>query len=520
MREKSNTICSAQYSSQKDVRYELAAFVALVTIVSLLLRFYRVSEQSLWMDEVASFNNTVAFETGGMAGLATVDHIAPLHSMMLWLVTRFGPPSEFILRLPSVIFGVATVPVFSWLVHDMFRNSKLTAIAAVLICISPFAIWYSQEARMYSSYLFFSVALLALSWRASERPFGIVLWLSLVIISTLGLYTHHFTALLIFAFSLCFLGRAGLFSARLWAWGSSQAVAVALFLYWMYLTSEKLGAAAGTAKPMFPLWIPYTIFSFSFGPTLGPSIADIRNMGVRSLVSYQGAIAAAAALCLAYLIYRGLREVLRGETRRAGIWCIVWLGLPMLLGILATQITNISYNPRYVIASFPALLIVLAAGLSAMRSKVSDYVVAIAMTFFMVIALSNHYWNPAYAREDVRPVASLLNSSFQPGSVLVANNSRIRPILLHYGARLPDNVLQLDPGPSRSAPNLNEIAAEVKRTIAQPGAKVWLIQYRSWESDPDFMLKAVLDESGQLMETQSWPGVSLRIYSSNSKGNS
>jgi predicted membrane-bound mannosyltransferase len=124
------------------------------------------------MDEVASFMDATAFGREGLAGLAAADHIAPLHAILIWLTTLVSAPTESVLRIPSVIFGAAVVPVFGWLVYDMFRDRRLAAVGTLLMCCSPYAIWYSQEVRMYSLYLFFSVVFVTLSWKVFERRFA------------------------------------------------------------------------------------------------------------------------------------------------------------------------------------------------------------------------------------------------------------------------------------------------------------------------------------------------------------
>ena len=470
------------------------------------------------MDEVASLQNARAFGRDGLGGLAASDHIAPLHSIMLWLVTFGSEASESLLRLPSLVFGVMTVPAFAWIVFDMFRSAKFTAIATALICVSPYAIWHSQEARMYAPYLFFSVVFVALSWRAARGPFGSAIWVAMVCFATLGLYTHHFMAFLIGSFGLYFFARDGLFNPRAWSWALGIGVAAILFSYWIYLTADKINASAGTAKPSFVLWVPYTLLTFSLGQTLGPSIAAIRGAGIASLISSQGALAGLGGLCVAYLMYQGMREVLKHETRAAGIWCVAWMGIPVFLGTLATQISNITYNPRYVIVSLPPVLIILASGmLASIRSGGVGRGVVVVFATLTSIALANLYWNPAYAREEVRPLARMLESRAQPEPLVVVDNSRIWPVLMHYGANVPSQALQLEPSGARSAPNLNVVAAALEKVIKRPGAKIWLIQYRPWEADPDGVLQKTLDGMSQLKEVHSWPGVTLRVYDASSR---
>jgi 4-amino-4-deoxy-L-arabinose transferase-like glycosyltransferase len=500
-------------SSAGAIQFDLIASILALTAAGFLLRCYGLGTQALWMDEVASLGNAAAFGSGGLAALAAADHVAPLHSILLWLVTLVGGSGETVVRVPSAIFGAAVIPVFAWVVFDMFRDARLTVAASLLMCCSPYAIWYSQEARMYSLLLLLSVVFVGLSWWASKQPARAMHWIALAGITALGLYTHHFMALIVCAFGVYLLGRFGLRSTQFWYWATSQALSLSLFLYWIYLTSNKLGAAAGVPKPAFVLWIPYTLFSFTFGRTLGPSVAEIHEAGIGSLLSLQSVWVGLAVICAAYLIYRGIGEILRSERQQAGLWCIVWIVVPIFLAILATQVTNISYNPRYIIVSLSPLIIVLAAGvLSVLRSGGPAVSSVIGLAAFIMVALGNLYWNPAYAREDVRPLARMLATEFQPSDIMVMDNSRIWPVLLHYGAPTPTRILQIGSGRTPVSDSLHTADAEIQHLITDPGARIWLVQYRSWETDRQRVLQAILDKFGPATDVKSWPGVSLRIY--------
>jgi uncharacterized membrane protein len=470
------------------------------------------------MDEVYSVVDAAAFGSGGLTGLAAVDHVAPLHPILIWFVTLVSTPTESLLRMPSVISGAAVVPAFGWLVYEMFRNRTLAVVSSLLMCFSPYAIWYSQEARMYSLLLFFSVVFVSLNWRVLERQPGPTLWILIAGVSILGLYTHHYMALLILAFGVYLLHRLGVFNARLWWWTSAQALALGFFSYWIYLTPEHLNAVAGTPKPMLALWVPYTLLSFSFGPTLGPSIVEIHELGIASLLSYKGALVGAAALCGAFLIYRGLNEILKEETRQAGIWCAIWLIVPVFLAVLVTQFTNVSYNTRYVIISLPALMIVLAVGVtSILRSGGAAVGAVIALVALNGIALCNLYWNPDYAREDLRPLERMLNADLETNDLLVLGNSRMLNVLHYYGARLPGQMLYVEPSGLPVAHDLDHTVAELEKVLKYPEINIWLIQYRAWEVDSNHTLQTILDKWGRVKEAHSWPGVSLRIYGPGAK---
>ena len=68
------------------------------------------------------------------------------------MTVRLFGTSEFAVRLPSLIAGVALVPSMCW-VGRVLYDRRTGWVAAVLAAIAPFGVWYSQEARMYSLFM-------------------------------------------------------------------------------------------------------------------------------------------------------------------------------------------------------------------------------------------------------------------------------------------------------------------------------------------------------------------------------
>src|ERR1043166_5034205 len=64
--------------------------------------------------------------------------------------------NEFSLRLPSVLFGVATIPMTYWFGRTLF-NARVGLLAALLIALSVWEIEVSRYARAYAVYQFFYV---------------------------------------------------------------------------------------------------------------------------------------------------------------------------------------------------------------------------------------------------------------------------------------------------------------------------------------------------------------------------
>ncbi len=77
----------------------------------------------------------------------------PLYYWLLWPWTKLFGTTEITLRGFSLLFGMLLLPSIFWITKKLF-NERSAWLASILYTISPFAILYSSEARMYSLFGF------------------------------------------------------------------------------------------------------------------------------------------------------------------------------------------------------------------------------------------------------------------------------------------------------------------------------------------------------------------------------
>ena len=75
---------------------------------------------------------------------------------MAWLAAQAGHP-PFSLRLPSVLLGAASVPVV-YALGALTVGRRAGLVAAVVMAVAPFSLFYGTEARAYSALMFFTAA--------------------------------------------------------------------------------------------------------------------------------------------------------------------------------------------------------------------------------------------------------------------------------------------------------------------------------------------------------------------------
>src|SRR5690349_1103105 len=98
-------------------------WVAALSVLALLLRLYELDLHGLWYDEIAS----VEIAQRG-PGPAFTDRFGgmlvqtPMHYVLVWLTTLPADPTTttVLVRLPSLLAGVLTVPVVYALGKEIF----------------------------------------------------------------------------------------------------------------------------------------------------------------------------------------------------------------------------------------------------------------------------------------------------------------------------------------------------------------------------------------------------------------
>ena len=184
--------------------------VALFTLLGLAVRLYRLDARGLWFDEV-TFAYSVRLNTPG-----EVLHLnslfgdqSPLSFFLTWLVRGLGG-SEWVVRLPFVIAGTLTIPAIYLLGRELARP-RVGLVAALLFALSPFAVFYSQDAHPYAPLLLFTTLQMLFAYRAAAYGRWHD-WASLCVASILNLYNDYIglitSAVVALFVALALLGKA------------------------------------------------------------------------------------------------------------------------------------------------------------------------------------------------------------------------------------------------------------------------------------------------------------------------
>ena len=164
-----------------------------LTVLGLILRLYHISEISLWLDEALT-NYYAHLSFLDIVKIMVTENNPPLFYWIEHILVIFGN-SEFILRFVPAIIGTMTIPVFYFLGRE-FYNRDVGIIAATLLTVSTFHIYYSQEARSFTLLLcIFSVALYF--YLKALRTNSLNSWLIFGFFSALACWTHYYAFVMV-----------------------------------------------------------------------------------------------------------------------------------------------------------------------------------------------------------------------------------------------------------------------------------------------------------------------------------
>ena len=131
-------------------------FLLLVTAVGIALRVAGLG-QDLWIDELATLDDLRAMSPGDLVSSYTSANQHVLNSLLVWASIRIFGEAEWSVRLPALLFGVATIPAMYWL-GRLARLGRGAALGgSALLALSYHHIWFSQNARGYTGYILFSL---------------------------------------------------------------------------------------------------------------------------------------------------------------------------------------------------------------------------------------------------------------------------------------------------------------------------------------------------------------------------
>jgi mannosyltransferase len=385
--------------------------LGVLTLLAFALRL-ALLDQGLFGDELWTYRIVTENDLAGVFSdvYDTNEITPPLHFVLSWGAGQIGDSTIWI-RVPSLIFGTATIPVAYLLGRRVFGEAT-GLLAGALLALSPFAIFYSIEARGYAT-MAFLVALSTLALlKALDGGRG-TWWIVYAVSACAALYTHYMAVFAVVA-------QAGwafwAYRDRLRTLAIVHAAIVLAYLPWLpgYLEQRQKSEIIEGQGPPDPLSVG-SFFDYRLRSMVGQPAAGLGDMPGRAWVVLL-VLAVVAAIAAQVPMRRGDRE--RGG-RTAPAVVLMWIvALATPLGALTYSLAGPDvYAPKNLNASVPAIAVVVASALASLRPRwVAAAATAVVVVYVVGAAKS---LDEDHRRPDYREVARFIDSRAAPGDTIL-----------------------------------------------------------------------------------------------------
>jgi len=513
-------------------RYLPLVLMLIILWIAAGTRFHNLGVQSLWYDEGVAFGHSQRSLFELIPRLQNNVHV-PAYFALLAVYEDFVGSSELALRSLSALFSILSVAATYALGKRLFSPAAGLA-AASFVALNSFSIYYAQETRMYAMLSavgalsmwvfagFVRVASQEIKQADSTRWRRLLQYsLALVLLNTLGEYTHVSYALVMLAqgvLAILWLGNLAYRDVQigqglgrslrlLLVYGLANLLTIGFFAPWLLTAISQIAAqpnvsevvAIGEMLRILQGWL-------AFGPTfeigmggMGVVMYFLLLFGLISLPEMPPRAWWALLLPLVWVLLssavylylelyaRYLRFLLPAQIAFAlwmgrGIW-ILWIIVPRALRNQPQQSNLGAQIKRYL-------------------PKVAAMFATLAFSIGLARGLLPLYTDSAFQRDDYRALVETITQEGDDGHAIILSAPGVQEIFNYYY----DGSLPVYPLPASE-----DIAADTMAVLNQY-ERIFVVLYGTAEQDPQGIVTGTLNSAAYQINSE-WVGdVRLERY--------
>lgn len=373
-------------------------------VIGVVLRFVQLGAESYWVDEIIMGRLTTQPTPDLLAQLFDSAR-APLYPLLAHGWVKLFGASEAASRSISAVFGALSIPLVYAVGRKLF-DARVGLIGALIMMLSPFHLYYSQEFRYYSLTILVTLGTVWMLAHAIEtrRMLHFILFAVLAIVL---FYAHPLVAALTVAsLGLFFLARWKAHRPVLLPWLLSQVLVALGALPTLVLRVVRslersadpdsvLGEGLAPAfLPDMALWEPVrtTVDFLLLDAQLLPRLPAL-------------AVLAAGALGLTLIVLRrgaknwlvDVRRIPREVASHPSQWratvllLLFWYAGPVLVAYVSTLTVLPMYLDRYLSGAAPALYLLIAVAIIQLRHVVPVALSVGVLAVLLALTLQQYY---------------------------------------------------------------------------------------------------------------------------------
>jgi hypothetical protein len=468
-------------------------------------------DRSLWLDEALVVLNIMGRSPSELLKPLDYHQGAPLGFLALQkaAVLGFGT-SESVLRLVPFLSGILSMILFV-IVSRRFLAPAASVVAVGLFAVSDPLIYYSTEAKQYSSDVAVAILLFWLAGHLLERDSTVVRVVIVSIIGAIVLWFSQPAAFILAAVGVSWLldsilrhDRHGLVLLSIPGvlWPASFLLSFLVSLRGLTHDAVLLDYWQGAFAPFPPL-----------------SGADVRWFIDSSLGIFSDPVGLTLVGIAAVAALVGLVEFYSKHFAR-----FVLLLTPLVATLAASTLHRYPFRGRLLLFLVPSLILLIAAGLERIRTQTSE-----TLPYFSFLLIGFLFLHPLLdagsglikprTKEEIKPVIRYVENHRQDGDVLYLYYAALRPFQYYSARHLIAPMDEITGVESR------QNWASYRKDLDQLRGKkrAWILFshiYRGAGVDEERLFLDYLDTVGTRLESSRAPGASVYLYDLDSQHHS
>jgi hypothetical protein len=474
------------------------------TAVGIVLRLRQyLSGRSLWLDECLLALNILQRSPTELLKPLDYHQGAPLGFLMLEkTVTLLLGSSELALRLVPFLAGILSLILFA-VVARRFLTPAAASMGVLMFAVSDPLIYYSAEAKQYSSDVAVAILLILLATWICERPGTLAQILMVSVSGALALWFAQPVVFILAAVWLSWLWDSVSRLGRSGAWLLSiPAILWAVSLLIFYIFSLR-GLSHDT------MLLDYWQDAFAPFPRL--SLGVLRWYSDSFFGMFSDPVGLSLTGIAGVALVAGLIELYSENRGR-----FILLLAPFPLTLIASALHRYPFRGRLLLFLVPSLILLIAYGLERIQARTRGTVPYLSflligfLLFQPVLDAGLHFRSPR-TKEEIKPALQYLGEHQKNGDVLYIYYSSVHPFQYYRERLLLGPIEHWNGIESRADWKLYK--SDLDRLRGRK--RVWILfshVYRGTGVDEERLFLDYLDGFGRRMDSLRTPGASVYLY--------
>jgi hypothetical protein len=263
-----------------------------------------------------------------------------------------------------------------------------------------------------------------------------------------------------------------------------------------------------TWRSFSPFYVPYVIWTFGTGYSLGPTLAEL-HLPDRMLIIFSS-----LPIILPVLLIFSLLMILGAIHLRKQNYLLFWSNtlwflFPLIFAICGAILSPNEFNVRYTILSFPAFILLLIVGIKSIKYEWIRLFAFGTIILVSLFSLNNHFFNERYHKENNRAAGQFLTTHASSHDIVICTARYTYQMLSHY---YKGNDIEITGYPVKTLyVKHDELEPDLERILA--GRKrFWLFLSRTFHSDPEGSIKKYCDKKFRRAKEFKSNGIELFLY--------